>query len=143
MQKQYLVGPMTWQVTQRNAWSDIANLRTKQLSNYTKSQPPCIDDHHFQEEENESVGELSAVCSQIVVKCLDLARIGRLDILWSEQTCSCGHKMDKASDKQLARLIAYIHHTCEYRQYWYVGNTAQQCELVLFQDSDFAGDPED
>ena len=41
------------------------------------------------------------------------------------------------------RLISYIHHTCEYKQYCYVGNTAKQCILGLFQDSDFAGDFED
>ena len=46
-------------------------------------------------------------------------------------------------DKRVARLISYIHHTCEYRQYCYVGSTAQQCRLGLFQDSDFAGDLED
>ena len=43
---------------------------------------PCMDDHQYKEE-NESVGELSTVCSQIVVKCLCLARIGRPYILWS------------------------------------------------------------
>ena len=43
---------------------------------------PCIDDHHFKDEELKSVGELSKVCSQIVLKCLYLARIGRPDILW-------------------------------------------------------------
>ena len=42
-----------------------------------------MDDHQFKEEENESAGELSAVCSQIVLKCLHLARIGRPDFLWS------------------------------------------------------------
>ena len=42
-----------------------------------------MDDHQFKEEENESAGELSTVCSQIVLKCLCLARIGRPDILWS------------------------------------------------------------
>ena len=52
-------------------------------------------------------------------------------------------KWTKACDKRLARVISYIHHTCEYRQYCYVGNTAQQCRLGLFQDSDFAGDLED
>ena len=61
-----------------------------------------------------------------------------------EQTCSCGHKMDKILwQTRLARLISYIHHTSEYRQCCYVGNTAQQCWLGLFQDSDFAGDLED
>ena len=40
-------------------------------------------------------------------------------------------------------MISYIHHTCEYKQYCYVGNSAKQCRLGLFQDSDFAGDLED
>ena len=52
-------------------------------------------------------------------------------------------KWTKACDKRLNRLISYIHHTCEYKQYCHVGNTAQQCRLGLFQDSDFAGDLED
>ena len=41
------------------------------------------------------------------------------------------------------RLISYNHHTSEYKQYCHVGNTAKQCRLGLFQDSDFAGDLED
>ena len=52
-------------------------------------------------------------------------------------------KWTKACDKHLNRLISYIHHTCEYKQYCYVGNTAKQCRLELFQDSDFARDLED
>ena len=59
----------------------------------------------------------------------------------------CEHKLaravtkwTKACDKRLGRLISYIHRTCEYRQYCHVGNTAQQCTLGLFQDSDFARD---
>ena len=43
-----------------------------------KVSTPRIDDHHFKDEEPKSVGELSKVCSQIVLKCLYLARIGRL-----------------------------------------------------------------
>ena len=34
-------------------------------------------------EELETVGELFKVCSQVVLKCLYLARLGRLDVLWS------------------------------------------------------------
>ena len=52
-------------------------------------------------------------------------------------------KWTKACDKRLNRLISDIHHTCEYKQYCHVGNTAKQCRLGLFQDSDFAGDLED
>ena len=86
-----------------------------------------------------SVRELSKVCSQIVLKCLYLARIGRPDILWSVNKLARSiTKWTKACDKRLNRLISYIHHTCEYKQYCYVGNTAKQCRLGLFQDSDFA-----
>ena len=101
-------------------------------------------DHLFKEEEMKSVGELSQVCSQIVLKCLYLARIGRPGILWSVYKLARSiTKWTKACDKRPNRLISYVHHICEYKQYCHVGNTAKQCRLGLFQDSDFAGDLED
>ena len=73
-----------------------------------------------------------------------MARIGRPDILWSVNKLARSiTKWTKACDKRLNRLISYIHHTCEYKQYCHVGNTAKQCRLGLFQDSDLAGDLED
>ena len=122
-------------------YCELANKTTQQLY---KVSTPCIDDHHFKEEETKSVGELSTTCSQIVLKCLYLARIGRPDILWSVNKLARSiTKWTKACDKRLNRLISYIHHTSEYKQYCHVGNTAKQCRLGLFQDSDFAGDLED
>ena len=113
-------------------YCELANKTTEQVF---KVATPCIDDHHFKEEELKSVGELSTVYSHIVLKCLFLARI--VNKLARSVT-----KWTKACDKRLARLISYIHHTCEYRQYCCVGNTAKQCRLGLglFQDSDFARD---
>ena len=73
-----------------------------------------------------------------------MARIGRPDILWSVNKLARSiTKWTKACDKRLNRFISYIHHTCGKRQYCHVGNTAKQCRLGLFQDSDFAGDLED
>ena len=119
-------------------YCELANKTTQQLH---KVSTPCIDDHHFKEEEMKSVGELSHVCSQIVLKCFFLERIGRPDILWSVNKLARSiTKWTKACDKRLNRLISYIHHICEYKQYCHVGNTAKQCRLGLFQDSDFAGE---
>ena len=78
------------------------------------------------------------------MSCLCLARIRRPDILWSvNKLARAVTKWTKSWEKRLARLISYIHHTCEYRQYCYVENTAQQCRLGLLEDSDYAGDEED
>ena len=56
-------------------YCEMANKTTQQLY---KVSTPCIDDHHFKEEELGSVGELSKICTQIVRKCLYLAIIGGL-----------------------------------------------------------------
>ena len=97
-------------------YCEFANKTTQQLY---KVFTPCIDDHHFKEEEMKSVGELSQVCSQIVLKFLYLARIGRPDILWSVKKLARSiTKWTKACDKRLNRLISYIHHTCEWPGGW-------------------------
>ena len=63
MQKQFLLGPTIWKVARRNAWTD------KTTEQFFKVATPCMDDHHFKEEEMKPVGELSKVSSQIVLKC--------------------------------------------------------------------------
>ena len=120
-----LHGPMTEGHAKKcvERYCELANKTTLQLY---KVSAPCIDDHHFKEE-TKSVGELSSTCSQIVLKCLYLARIGRPDILWSVNKLARSiTKWTKACDKRLNRLISYIHHTCDYKQYCHVGSTAKQ-----------------
>ena len=51
-------GPTTWKVRSKNAMKDLANWRIKRQNSYYKKSSPCLDDHHFKEEELESVGEL-------------------------------------------------------------------------------------
>ena len=74
-------------------YCDLANKPTQQLD---KVSTLYIDDHHFKEEELKSVGELSKVCSQIVLKFF-------LGTYWttqysmvSEQTCTIDHKIDQS-----------------------------------------------
>ena len=89
----------------------LANKTTQQLH---KESTPCIDDHHFQQKELKSVRELSQVFSQIVLKCLYLALIGRPDTLWSVNKLARSiSKWTKACEKRPSRLISYIHLTCE------------------------------
>ena len=109
-------------------YCEVANKKVEQLYRVSN---PSLDCHRFRQEELESVGELSEVCSQTVskylylarivrpdilwsvLKCLYLARIGRPDILWSVNKLARSiTKWTKACDKRLCRLISYIHHTC-------------------------------
>ena len=114
----------------RGAFCELANKTTQQLY---KVCTPCIDDHHFKDEELKSVGELSKVCSQINLKCFFLARIGRRDVLWSVNKLARSiTKWTKACDKRLCLLISFIHHTSN-KQYCHVENTAKQCRLRFFK----------
>ena len=116
---------------------ELANKTTQQLY---KVVTPCFNDHQLKEEELGSVGELSQVCSQIVLKCLYLARIGRPDSHSMVQYTNLHEQSPHGPElvtTRLARLISFIHHTSEFKQYCHVGNTAQQCRLGMFQDSDF------
>ena len=73
---------------------------------------------------------LNPLVNQIVLTCLYMARIGRLDILWSVNMLARSvTKWTGACDRRLAHLISYIHHTSDYRQYCHVGNTAQHCQI--------------
>ena len=129
---------------EKSALKGIVNWHTKKTEQLCKDSIPRLDDHNIQKEELETVGEFSNVCFQIVLKCLYLTRNGRLDILWSvNELAGSVTKWKRACDRRLARLICYIRHRIDYRQYIHVGNTAQHCRLGVFQDSDFHGDLED
>ena len=138
-----LRGLMIWNVMQRNVWSDIASWPTKFCSD-TESQLHVLMTISSKKKNWDVFENGQKVCSQIVLKCLYLARSGRPDIRWSaDKLARSITKWTRACDQRLALLISYIHHTHDHTQCCHVGNTAQHCRLGLFQDSDFAGDLED
>ena len=111
-------------------------LEDKATQQLYKVATQCLDDHQFREEKIGSVGEFPTVCSQIVLTCLYLARIRRLDIFWSvNKLARLITEWTKACDTRFSLLIPFIHHTWNYKQYCHVGNTAKQCRLWLFQNS--------
>ena len=96
---------MRWTILRIGPWESGATLQS--FSSF-------LDDHKLKEE-LENVGKFSDKCSQIVLKCLYLARTGRLDILWSVSKLAWAvAKTDRACDKRLARWISCIHHTNEF-----------------------------
>ena len=140
----FLRGPMTWKVMPSNVWNDIVSWRTKRLNNSTKYQLLALmiiisKKKNWNPREN---------CQKYALKLFWKTYAWHVledpDILWSVNKFARSiTKWTKACDKRLLCLISYIHHTCEYKQYCHVGNTAKQCRLGLFQDSDFAVDLED
>ena len=129
---------------QRNVWRDIVSWRTRRHSNSTKYLLHASMTTTSKRKKQNLLEHCQIHALKIVLKCLYLARIGRPDILWSVNNLARSiTKWTKACDKRQNRLISYIHHTSEYKQYCHVGNTATQCRLGLLQDSDFAGDLED
>ena len=78
-------------------------LANKTVEQFFKVSSPSRDDHQVKQEERESVGDLSQVCSQIILKCLYVARIGRPDILWSvKKLARAVTKWTQACDRRLA-----------------------------------------
>ena len=76
-------GSMTWKDMLQKCVERYCELANKKVEQLHKSLKPLTGyNDQFKQEELESVGELSEVCSQIVLKCLYLARLGRPDILW-------------------------------------------------------------
>ena len=54
---------------QRNVWNDVVSYQTTRLNNSTKYLLHALMTIVSKKKELKSVGELSKVCSQIVLKC--------------------------------------------------------------------------
>ena len=106
-----------------------------------KNSTSCSDDLHFTKKKIGQCWKIIERCSQIVLTCQYLARIGRPDMLWTMDHLAMSlTKWNRACDGRLPRLTRYIRHTGNYRQNCHVGNNASECKLGLFHDADVAGD---
>ena len=55
---------------------------------------PCIADHQLSPEQMITKGVLAPVAARIVFKVLYLARVGRMDLLWSVNVLERSHSLD-------------------------------------------------
>ena len=98
-------GPATWKDTLKKCVERYFELANKIVEQLHKVSHLCFDVHQFKQEELKSVGELSEVCSQTVLRCVYVARIGRPDIRWSvNKLARSVTKWTQACDKRSARL---------------------------------------
>ena len=97
----------------------------------------------LQEGRHGSVGELSNVCSQMALKFLYLAIIGRLDLLWSVNKFPRG--VTKVNESLWQTLSSFdFTHSHEWPQTILpCGQYGAALSIGLFRDSDFSRDLED
>ena len=121
-----------------DASSDTASWQTKKWSDCTKFQVFAWMITSSIRKNLNQLENYPKICSQIV---LDIA------CTWHELVDQTFYGLStnlqeqsqnglRACDRRLARLVSYIHHTNDYRQYCHVSSTVQHCRLGLFLDSD-------
>ena len=89
-------------------------------------------------------GELAPIAARVVLKALYVARIARMDVMWSVNMLAREvTRWTAAYDRRLHRLISWMHHSCDFMNHCYVGEPPSKCNLVLFSDAGFAGDLRD
>ena len=91
-------------------YCELADKTTQEL---TKSQHHALTTTNSRKKKWDLLEKCQKVCSQIVLKCMYLARIGRLDISWSvnKQTCSCCQQ----NGRKLVTNAWRIQHTCDFK----------------------------
>ena len=106
---------MTWKVMWSNAWNDIANWRTQQLSNYLRSPHRVLMTINSKKKN----GNGWRIAKSLLSNRPEMPfwdRAGRPDIfLVCKQTGTSCHKMDQSLWQRLARLMSYEHNTSDCR----------------------------
>jgi hypothetical protein len=110
-----------------------------------KSAPtPFVNEGSLNPEDDESKGELTINASKILMKALWVARLARPDLL--KPITALARNVQSWSincDKQLYRLMCYMHSTPDLKLAGFVNDPIENVHLRLYVDADFAGSRED
>ena len=105
---------------------------------------PFLPEGSLITEDDAERGELSSNACKVLMKTLWLGRLARPDIV--RAITGLARKVTRWSlndDRQLYRLMCYIHSTIDYTLTGTVNDPPEDLWLELFVDADFAGDRED
>ena len=138
----FLRGPMIWKVMPRNVWNDIVSWQTRRLNNSTKyplhaSMTNTWKGRNWNPLEN---------CHKCALKLFWSAYTWHVwdDLIFYGQWISLQDRLRNGPELvRNAWIVWYPTFITLVKIFCYVGNTAKQCRLGLFQHSDFAGDLED
>ena len=110
-----------------------------------KSAPtPFVNEGSLIAADDEDRGELADNASKVLMKALWVARLARPDLL-KPITALARHVQSwtRNCDKQLYRLICYMHSTPELKLTGSINDSLDKVELRLYVDADFAGSRDD
>ena len=89
-------------------------------------------------------GTLSEHAASLLMQLLFAARVGRCDLLRKiGKLATHMTRWTRACDKELHRLMQWVHASYHYRQVGYVGDDIPDLVATLFSDADFAGSKQD
>jgi hypothetical protein len=102
---------------------------------------PFCPEGSLVESDDAERGELAPVACRILMKCLWLARLSRPDLLKPiGDLASRVTRWSRNCDKQMHRMLCYLHGTTDVKFVGVVGDHAKDLVLRVFADSDFASD---
>ena len=125
---------MTWKVMPRNVWNDIVILQTGRLNNSTKYLLHASMTTTSKKKKWNLLENCHKYAPKLFWNAYTWHVLGALIFLWSvTKLARSATKWTQACDRRLSRLISYIHHTSEYKQYCHVGNTANSADWDCFK----------
>ena len=103
---------------------------------------PAIPENQATDSELESEGELHSAASRVLMRALWLSRLARPDIYFIvTRLASRVSKWTKFEDRQLLRLMSYLHHSNHLTPQGSVSQTETEWTLEVYTDADFAACP--